>query len=369
MAFTVEVVDVSSPIMMRLSTRLAALPDIAPTSSTTLRSRSNSDSSASGDSECSDAGTASPSSRRMGRFLSLSTTADIPFAEMGNDFHDDAKLDEADGASVGSLATTSADWRKPEQVLFFLNWDDTLFPTTWFNSMLHFSSWARGASNAEEVLVALDAKDREHLDGLDRAARAFLVAAATLGEVCIVTSSQHGWAERTCEAFLPRLSATRTLLGIKVRHTCDVNIAKRRASVGGWTPLMPDEQEALEQSVAVKRIELTMVRALRAFYGREGAWRNVLSFGDGAPERHALQNLGFRHGSRRSARTREPEALRVKTVKLLNDPSCDELCEQLQVVQSSLVSMVAWRDDFDLDLGCSDDEFWNQRQRMQEGTM
>eukprot|EP00444_Apocalathium_aciculiferum_P002230 CAMPEP_0183399580 /NCGR_PEP_ID=MMETSP0370-20130417/12026_1 /TAXON_ID=268820 /ORGANISM="Peridinium aciculiferum, Strain PAER-2" /LENGTH=359 /DNA_ID=CAMNT_0025580751 /DNA_START=52 /DNA_END=1131 /DNA_ORIENTATION=+ len=359
MASTVEVVDVRSPRMMQLSTRLAALPDIAPTSYTTLRSRSNSDSPASADNECSD----------VGRSLTMSTTADIPFAEMGNDFHDDAKLDEADGASVGSFATSSADWRKPEQVLFFLNWDDTLFPTTWFNSRLHFKSWARGASNAEEVLGALDAKDREHLDGLDQAARAFLVAAASLGEVCIVTSSQHGWAERTCEAFLPRLSATRTLLGIKVRHTCDVNIAKRRASVGGWTPLMPDEQEALEKSVAVKRIELTMVKALRAFYGREGAWRNVLSFGDGARERHALQNLGFRHGNRRSARTCEPEALRVKTVKLSNDPSCHELCEQLQVVQSSLVSMVAWRDDFDLDLGCSDDEFLNQRQRMQEGTM
>jgi len=152
-----------------------------------------------------------------------------------------------------------------------------------------------------------------------------------------------------------------------VRHTRDVNVDKLRASLVGWTPLLPEEHEALRQSCAQKRIERTMVKALRSFFGHGGSWKNVLSFGDGASERHALQSIGFQYSNRRSARTSEPKPLRVKTVKLMHDPSCAELCYQLQAVQSWLVCMVAWHDDFDMDLGCSDDEFVNQQQHMQEG--
>eukprot|EP00913_Durusdinium_trenchii_P007562 g7106.t1 len=45
-----------------------------------------------------------------------------------------------------SLQTSSAQWQDPGQGVIIVDWDDTLFPTTWLSEKPKFRTWQRGWS-------------------------------------------------------------------------------------------------------------------------------------------------------------------------------------------------------------------------------
>ena len=64
--------------------------------------------------------------------------------------------------------------------MILVDWDDTLFATTWLAGKSEFKSWQREwVSGAPPKLSEEDARD---LAELDKAARAFLCAASALGQ-------------------------------------------------------------------------------------------------------------------------------------------------------------------------------------------
>jgi len=245
--------------------------------------------------------------------------------------------------AVLSEASTSC----PGSALFFLDWDDTLFPTSWLGSKTKFRDWQAGRKAAHEVL---DSAEQALMNDLDNAARAFVVEAHSQGKVVCVTLAQPGWVERTMEAFLPKLASAWRELAVEVRYASQEKV-KAYNSVGQWLHLASKEQRAMVTHVHIKQKQRSMLKALRKFYG-EDSWTNVLSIGDGVFEQCALQEIGFEHENPMNTKTGTADELFVKTVKLLDDPLAAQLCHQFQVLQAWIPRMVAWRGDFDLDLGC-----------------
>jgi len=252
---------------------------------------------------------------------------------------------------AASVATSSAEWQLPGQVMIFVDWDDTLFPTTWLQGKPAYKDWLDGRVSASDVL---NEGDRTALEELDQVARAFVVGASQLGRVCCVTLAQRGWVEKLMEAFLPRLATAWKDFGIQTHYAMEEKVPCRSHVSGSCGPQDPEERSNLRVQMFAKRKELAMAKALRKFYGRQHSWKNVLSIGDGLYERIALQDIGFQHTNRISTRSGAEKTLRVKTVKLAEESSCVQICHTLQLLQAWLPRMALWSSDFDMDLG--DDE-------------
>ena len=88
--------------------------------------------------------------------------------------------------SIDEHATqsSSAFWKEPEQGVIILDWDDTLFATSWLGDKSEFKSWQRTwVSGAPPKLSEADARDFAELD---KAARAFICAASALGRATLL---------------------------------------------------------------------------------------------------------------------------------------------------------------------------------------
>lgn len=103
--------------------------------------------------------------------------------------------------------------------------------------------------------------------------------------------------------------------------------------------------------VRIRQKQRCMIKALRKFYGRRGAWKNVFSIGDGVYEREALQDFGFQH-----VHAAASPLLYIKTIKLIEEPSCAQVILQMQVLRTWLPTMVSWTEDIDLDFGSDAEE-------------
>lgn len=82
--------------------------------------------------------------------------------------------------------------------LVFLDWDDTLFPTTlvfhkWKKSMYNFR-WLDYTNNELDLLTVWA-----------NAVLRFIAELSTIGRIVIVSSSKPGWVERTINFFIPEL--------------------------------------------------------------------------------------------------------------------------------------------------------------------
>jgi len=254
--------------------------------------------------------------------------------------------------------TSSATWQIPEGVLIFVDWDNTIFPTTWIEEKPKFQQWWKGECTAAEVLSA---DEHMALQELDKSARGFVVAASQLGKVCCVTLAKRPWVDRTIQAFLPRLAEAWNEIGIETHYASEEKVETRCMSPGSWDVSKQmranDEESQLAQlEVFSKKKQHSMSKALKKYYGgRRHSWKNVLSFGDGPYERRALQDIGFEHQNPVSSRTGEVKPLKVKTVKLMEDPDVEQICHTLQLLQAWLPKMVFWDTDFDMDLGADGD--------------
>ena len=123
--------------------------------------------------------------------------------QMSNDFEVDddglLHLDGEDALFRTSLSkqpsldecgtqTSSALWKDPEQGVIIVDWDDTLFATTWLAEKSEFKSWQRDwVSGAAPKLSEQDAHD---LAELDKAARSFICAASALGRASLLQDAR-----------------------------------------------------------------------------------------------------------------------------------------------------------------------------------
>jgi len=260
--------------------------------------------------------------------------------------------------SSTSIASTSAMWMRAPQTVLVLDWDDTLFPTTWLCGKPWFRAWIANKGHPDEMEQA----DKTLLTELDKAVQSFIVTASCLGHICCVTLARRPWQARTMETFYPRLTETWQRLGLKVRYAKEERCVEP-SSLNMMRGLNSYSETSMEQMLQqerkyVKQKMKAMQRFLKEFY-MEGSWKNVVSIGDGLAERQALKELGLKHMNPVSRKSGVQKEFRIKTIQMVSNPSCEQLVEQMQVLTSWLPSLVCLDRDFDVDFNSSEEDLFD----------
>ncbi|CAE7475672.1 unnamed protein product [Symbiodinium natans] len=260
-------------------------------------------------------------------------------------------------SSMRSAATSSGNWQQPESTLIFLDWDDTVFPTTWLESKKAFQAWCRSGAWRSEAAPVLDAADVGMLKEMEQAARSIVSTAFDLGHVCCVTLAQPPWQEVSMKVFMPNLYELWQDLGIEVVYASQETDSRRYgSSAPAARAIVKDanEQDDLFKQQQMQKKMKAMEKTVKRVFGQ--SWKNLISIGDGEAEWDALHDLAFNHENPVSARTHRQKELRVKTVKLLEEPTCSLLQSQLKVLEAWLPSIALGEDDITMRLPENEDE-------------
>lgn len=280
---------------------------------------------------------------------SFSTSATIPSPDVASER--EALMGPASRCSSTSL---SPPLLTPESTLIILDWDDTLFPTTWLQSKKAFKNCSK-AWQDEQPDVQLSADDLAALEEMDQTARALVLTAADLGEVCCVTLAQRPWQEVSMKVFMPKLYEVWKELGIPVHYASEEADNTRLGTSGPAVRAIvkdPTELKCLLERQQVAKKMKAMEKVINRFYGP--MWRNLISIGDGEAEWDAVHELVFNHAN--PASDRPEDELHLKTVKLLEEPTCSLLQAQLQVIHAWLPFIVSRAEDLNTRLPENEEE-------------
>lgn len=216
---------------------------------------------------------------------------------------------------------------EPSETVILLDWDDTLFPT----KHLEVVNNGLGDPRTWDIMPD-DSEFAPPLQAFSQTLLAFLQEARSCGLVGIVTLSQRPWVINSASKYLPWLDLGRVLDDLQIpvvyaRESLNQHMLSEEGGVNIWT---------LAKTLAMKKI-------LKRLYGRS-PWVNVLSVGDSVTERDALTNLLWE----------QAEKSCCKTIKLLNDPTLEQLESQLAIIQNHLPNLARQDEDihFDLDESC-----------------
>lgn len=208
---------------------------------------------------------------------------------------------------------------KPSETAIIFDWDDTLFPT-----------W----HVIETVKENLPADDAFHasLDKLTATVRELLCLARSCGQVAIVTLSRRPWVAKSASEYMPKLQIETLLKDLRIP------IIYSRECVKPYMMRSPDGD--FEEGVCPLTMakEQAMKKVLKKLYGRN-PWRNVLSIGDSVTERTAITELLWAHMG-------EDARSCCKTLKMLQDPSIEQLQMELNVIKDALPGMAKRSEDF-----------------------
>lgn len=258
--------------------------------------------------------------------------------------------------SLFSHQTSFKRFAHPEQTLLYVDWDDTLFPTTalfdeWGIQMrrgVQQGSWRR------PFTPPLTKEQHHQLEFWQDAAQRFLCVASECATCVIVTNAKPGWVETCVQTFAPRLKDYFQEYAPKVVYAQEVLSDMTKRKKVRKSELRPVKHCAEDDFTSARQHHEKMMaakfEAMRseadAFYSRYPgqSWKNILSFGDQPYEREALQELGMRRVASK------PERLRIKTVLLPDSTSVGAMGPRLETLRMLLPAIVKYNEDLDIDL-------------------
>eukprot|EP00401_Gymnodinium_catenatum_P079061 CAMPEP_0117531916 /NCGR_PEP_ID=MMETSP0784-20121206/39102_1 /TAXON_ID=39447 /ORGANISM="" /LENGTH=327 /DNA_ID=CAMNT_0005328299 /DNA_START=64 /DNA_END=1047 /DNA_ORIENTATION=- len=220
--------------------------------------------------------------------------------------------------------------------LFILDWDDTIFPTTWLDEMHGSRGWMNNGGGPHLPQVG-----REELRMLDCAACEFLKCARALGTVVCVTLSRDPWQQTSVQLCLPRLAEVWKELNIEVIYASQDRQHARRRTAGFAVrqTLAVSEEEAEFRNVMQKQ---NCIRRVIGTDSGKSRWSHVISIGDGRPEQAAMQEISLTNLDR----------FRTATVRTLSSPSCECVRLQMEILGYWLPNLCALDDSVDIDWNC-----------------
>eukprot|EP00435_Cladocopium_sp_Y103_P067237 s206_g29.t1 len=209
----------------------------------------------------------------------------------------------------------------PSETAIIFDWDDTLFPT-----------W-HVVQTVENVLPMDDAL-RASLDKISDTVRELLTLAKSCGQVAIVTLSRRPWVANSANEYLPKLGIEALLKELRIP------VIYSRECVKPYMMRSPDGD--FEEGVCPLTMakELAMKKVLKKLYGKN-PWKNVLSIGDSVTERTAITELLWAHMG-------EDSRSCCKTLKMLQDPTIEQLQMELNIIKDTLSEMAKRGEDFSL---------------------
>mmetsp|Transcript_8584 Transcript_8584/g.15384 ORF Transcript_8584/g.15384 Transcript_8584/m.15384 type:complete len:420 (-) Transcript_8584:91-1350(-) len=211
------------------------------------------------------------------------------------------------GPALSQLENTDAAGERPpsklEDTLVVFDWDDTILPTSWLER-----------TRTLAAVVPLRPEVQRQLCNLAAVCAQTLTLAEALGTVVIITNSAPGWLDQSCMLFLPQL--VQQVRGYKV-------FAK---------PM---------QSPSSFKVS-TFQRECRYY-------KNVISLGDGDSERAASLRLQASSTDKSQIGQKAADLARhVKSVKLVEVPTCQQLMAEHEMLQSRLPDIAAYPGHLDL---------------------
>jgi len=258
------------------------------------------------------------------------------------------------------------DYATRSQTIIILDWDDTLFPTTFVRDDLQLS-WKlslakQNLQQSEQKAVASFLKECEEN------AKRLLLAADKIAKVVLVTLAKPPWVNRSCENFFPELG--------KVIEEIQAPVIYAQEDAGTM------EEYNAQAMASDYDIEMfwskvkgrAIAKQISHFYSQyEGqSWKNVISIGDSNFERLGtfsavedyMRDRGLPvnmvgAGLKRMKTTVVEDKVfkvRVKTFKMIEQPTVAELTDELGLILRWLPSMVALDSGCDFDLETLEDE-------------
>eukprot|EP00928_Gymnodinium_smaydae_P096793 TRINITY_DN8620_c0_g3_i2.p1 TRINITY_DN8620_c0_g3~~TRINITY_DN8620_c0_g3_i2.p1 ORF type:complete len:389 (+),score=63.30 TRINITY_DN8620_c0_g3_i2:128-1294(+) len=244
-------------------------------------------------------------------------------------------------ASCSSSLASAKFWCNPEETIVFLDFDDTIFPTTWLQDL---SSEACQDITSLDELRAYDAAAAANMARLESVAISFLrTAAALAGEVVIVTLGRECWIERCLRGFFPNLRDELSKLSIGVSYAREA-LPKRKVRAAIL--------EGMDVYSLMKRA--AMKSSITKFYSKrpKQSWKNCISIGDSTIERDALEDLTFTRVQ--LSKSGKQKTVRSKTVKFQYSPSVDALTSEIELMVSCLSALTHYDGDFAYEIQESD---------------
>jgi len=247
-----------------------------------------------------------------------------------------------------------------------LDWDDTIFPTTWVREEL---DWRFALDNQPGMrhgprLDAISGYLSKHFVRAEE----FLLDAARRANVFIVTLAKRPWVEMSIERFMPQLKAVLHEQKFKViyaQESADQRAISRHFSKGSDHP---DEDIAFWSAIKGAAI----AKELDEVHSREGiSWKNIISFGDSDFERYGTISAGQEYISRETqggtlfnsgctpegvSKDGHVKRLRLKTIKMLDKPTVLELTAELVLLKRWLPCIIRRDGGIDLDIEGTDDD-------------
>lgn len=242
-------------------------------------------------------------------------------------------------------AASHLQYAMPEQTLIFLDWDDTLFPSTELFERWKYPSrpekWS--SMSVPEDQEAVMARWREALFE-------FLIMATSQSDrVAIVTNSRRPWVTDCVAHFAPNCLPLFEKPELRVVYAQEV--LSKKANPPRPVTYHDHEQPRKEEFEAKQTNAkfVAMKKETQDFYSRYKGqtWKNILSLGDMRFEHDALQEVTF-------TRVSPPgEEVRTKTITIAENPSLTLLIIGMKLRTIYLPVCVHFNGDFDISLGNS----------------
>ncbi|EER07534.1 conserved hypothetical protein [Perkinsus marinus ATCC 50983] len=161
------------------------------------------------------------------------------------------------------------------QLLFFIDWDDTILPTTWLRGCKYLTN---SIAQMEQIVarqggsVKLPSSVRRDLSMIEDYALDLLLKCCDLGSTAIVTNSSVNWIPFTARHYLPRL--------IPVLETIPCVSAR---------PQLPDNLSAQAATCMASSWKTFKFQEMACAYKMD--FDCIVSIGDGFAERTAVMEL------------------------------------------------------------------------------
>lgn len=211
---------------------------------------------------------------------------------------EDEVVEKEKEAAAGELPSPQLSPALVRDSVIVLDWDDTILPTSWLDKI-----------RALTAGVPLRPEVQRQMANLCAVCTTTMSMAAQMGNLIFITNSAPGWVDQSCQLFMPQIY-----------------------------------QQVRALKIFAKPWQAPITFKLGAFRRECQAFRNLVSVGDGDAERAASLRLLTPPDRNRSA-----EANRcVKSVKLIEFPSCQQLIAQHEMLQVRLLDIVAFQGSLDL---------------------
>jgi len=195
------------------------------------------------------------------------------------------------------------DYNYDETCIIF-DWDDTLLSSSWL------------AQNDLTLDSVIPVQYSDQLRELEKSVTLVLERALVCGKVIIITNSESGWVDLSCQKFIP--SILPLLSRIKI-------ISARSIFESIFSEPVDWKIHAFSDEISAVYSDKEIIR------------KNIISFGDSVQERIALFKVCHEH-----------KCLNPKSIKFVERPSLEQLKRQLDLVTGNFFEICKKKNSLDL---------------------